>query len=38
MDQLEQDHQYEAPVVEDVEVDKGPATVQAGAQQQQTLF
>ena len=30
MDQHEQDTQYEAPVVEDIRVDEGPASVQAG--------
>jgi hypothetical protein len=30
MDQHEQDTQYEAPVVEDVDVAEGPASVAAG--------
>jgi hypothetical protein len=33
MDQHEQDTQYEAPVVEDVDVAEGPATVAAGVPQ-----
>jgi hypothetical protein len=31
MDQHEQDPQYEAPTVEDMEVAEGPASVAAGA-------
>jgi hypothetical protein len=30
MDQHQQDGEYEAPVVEDVQIEEGPATVQAG--------
>jgi hypothetical protein len=33
MDQHEQDTQYEAPVVEDVDVAQGPTSVAAGTQQ-----
>jgi hypothetical protein len=36
MDQPEQDTQYEAPAVEDIAVDEGPASVQAGTTVQQT--
>ena len=32
MDQHEQDTQYEAPAVEDLAVDEGPASVSAGTQ------
>ena len=34
MDQHQQDTQYEAPVVEELAVEEGPATVQAGTTQQ----
>jgi len=38
MDEHTQDTQYEAPVVEELSVEEGPATVQAGSTSQQTLF
>jgi hypothetical protein len=34
MDQHEQDTTYEAPAVEDLQVEEGPASVSAGSQQQ----
>jgi hypothetical protein len=34
MEQPGQDHEYEPPVVEDVQADDGPATLQAGPLQQ----